>query len=117
MVKKDSKFRAAQTEAVRGNTHTLDEHHEDLLSTSFDISYQGSADGRLGLSSSQFEANFYDDDIFALPSDGLDIGGLAEELAEELGWVDASLKNTERCGCSLCTIHDHRNCLHSGPRM
>ncbi|RDB28700.1 hypothetical protein Hypma_015537 [Hypsizygus marmoreus] len=79
------------TEAARGELHTLTEHHDHLLSTSFDISFHASH-GDPGPSSSQAEANFGFDDPFFTHSDGLDIGGLADELAKELGWAESPVK-------------------------
>ncbi|KAG5647975.1 hypothetical protein DXG03_007009 [Asterophora parasitica] len=73
-------------ENARAEMHTLTEHHDHLLSASFDVSFLGPEEGVPGPSSSQ-AADFGFDDAFFAPSDGLDIGGLADELAEELGWT------------------------------
>ena len=74
------------SENVRANLHTLDEHHDHLLSQSFDASF--SATGLGGpLSASQMEAGFqFSDDVFGM-HDGLDLGGgdIGDELAKELG--------------------------------
>lgn len=77
--------------------HTLTEHHDHLLSASFDLSYHGSGVGGLDPSSSQADINFgfNDNDDFFAPSDGLDIGGLADELARELGWAASPLKESQ----------------------
>lgn len=72
-------------EAVRAEQHTLTEHHEHLLSASFDLSFNDNGGG-IDLSSSQAEAPFEFEDNFFAPSDGLDIGALADELERELGW-------------------------------
>jgi meiotic recombination protein REC8 len=74
-----------QAETVRAEQHTLTEHHDHLLSASFDLSYHGSG-GAIDPSSSQAEAAFGFDDNFFAPSDALDIGALADELERELGW-------------------------------
>ncbi|KAI0655106.1 Rec8 like protein-domain-containing protein [Cubamyces menziesii] len=68
--------------------HTLDEHHDHLLTGSHSDSVRGSAlGGGVGPSSSQFDGGFgfgFDDNVFALPegAGGADIG---DELARELG--------------------------------
>ncbi len=77
-------------EIARRETHTLNEHHEHLLLDSFENSAERSSHSRLGgidLSSSQIDGGFiFEDNFFGL-SDGLDlVGGLADELARELGW-------------------------------
>ncbi|KAJ2920204.1 hypothetical protein MD484_g235, partial [Candolleomyces efflorescens] len=80
-------------EAARNDLHTLTEHHEHVLSATFDLSFVGEgpnlAEGH-GPSSSHPEAPLdFDDNPFIL-SDGLDLGGdgfmLGDELARELGW-------------------------------
>lgn len=72
-------------ETVRKETHTLDEHHDHLLSASYELSFsQSGLLGAEGLSSSQVEAPF--ENFFPF-SDGLDLGdGLGDDLARELGW-------------------------------
>ncbi|KAG6911973.1 hypothetical protein DXG01_000221 [Tephrocybe rancida] len=77
---------APQAEIPRTELHTLTEHYDHLLSASFDLSYHGSGNDAFGPSSSQVADFGLDDNIFAM-SDGLDAGGLADELAQELGWV------------------------------
>ena len=71
-------------ENARVHLHTLDEHHEHLLSASFDASFHGS--GSLDQSSSHLDSGFgFDDNLFS-GLDGLDIGGgIGDELARELG--------------------------------
>jgi meiotic recombination protein REC8, fungi type len=72
--------------------HTLTEHHEHLLTASFDLSYHGS-----GPSSSQVDADFrFDNNLLNPPSDGLlDFGGLGDELEKELGWGPSQVENKE----------------------
>lgn len=70
------------TENVRAEKCTLKEHHEHLLSGSFDLSFQGSAG--IDVSSSQIDHGFPVEDFF-LPGDDFDIGGgLGEDFAKEL---------------------------------
>ncbi|KAF5385389.1 hypothetical protein D9615_001513 [Tricholomella constricta] len=80
-----------QAENARAENHTLTEHHDHILSASFDLSFPGTGDGAPGLTSSQAPDFGFDDNFFAA-SDGLDIGGLADELAQELGWATPSAK-------------------------
>jgi meiotic recombination protein REC8 len=69
---------------MRADLHTLNENHDHLLSASFDVSLNGS--GPLPMSSSQFDGGFGLDDNFFGVSDNLDNGGgIADELAKELG--------------------------------
>ena len=94
--KRKNNVKAAPPETFRTEMHTLSEHHDHLLSTSFDVSYQGNDDGP-SLSSSQGDINFGFndiDDLFALPADELVMDDLADELAKELGWVETPLENT-----------------------
>ncbi|KAG6890416.1 hypothetical protein C0995_008770 [Termitomyces sp. Mi166 len=78
-----------QVETPPAELHTLAEHHDHVLSASFDLSYHGSSGNDIfGPSSSQAVDFGFDDHIFAL-SDGLDVAGLADELAQELGWADS----------------------------
>jgi hypothetical protein len=72
--------------ARRQEMHTLAEHHEHLLSASFDLS-NGSG-GAPGPSSSQISQDFvFDNNFLNLPSGGLlDFEGLGDELEKELGW-------------------------------
>lgn len=83
----------AKTEAPRKEAHTLEEHHDHLLSASFDLSFDKAASG--DISSSQAAGGF--EDFFAC-SDGLDLGdglgdGLGEDLARELGWAASPVKS------------------------
>ncbi|KAG7099200.1 hypothetical protein E1B28_001067 [Marasmius oreades] len=74
-----------QAEDVRAEACTLKEHHDHLLSVSFDRSFQGISDG-IDPFSSQFEPAIQLDTNFFESSDGLGLdGGLADELARELG--------------------------------
>ncbi|KDQ30809.1 hypothetical protein PLEOSDRAFT_1111526 [Pleurotus ostreatus PC15] len=75
----------ASTEYPRTDKHTLQEHHEDFLSKSLDLSFNGSFVGGHIPSSSQIGGpfNIPTDDFFQ--SDGLDIGAVGDELARELG--------------------------------
>lgn len=78
---------------ARAERYTLLEHHEHLLSASFDLSYHGSG-GDPGHSSSQVDADFGFDTIFSnLPLD--DLGGLGDELEKELGWGPSQAANRE----------------------
>ncbi len=76
--------------------HTLDEHHEHILSASYDLSFNGSVHGAgLDLSSSHAEGHGFDNSFF---SDGLDAGddlgiGLGDDLARELGWGISPVKS------------------------
>jgi hypothetical protein len=71
------------SENVRADLYTLKEYHDHLLSNSFDVSFHGS--GALDPFSSQFQDGFgFDDNIFDA-GDGLDVGGIGDELAKELG--------------------------------
>ncbi|GLB36139.1 putative N terminus of Rad21 / Rec8 like protein [Lyophyllum shimeji] len=93
-----SKGKAAspcQAENGRAELHTLTEHHDHVLSTSFDLSYHGSGHGSLEPSSSQAAGYGFDDNSFA-NSDGLDIGELADELAQELGWATRTPKSGQQ---------------------
>ncbi|PCH33660.1 hypothetical protein WOLCODRAFT_147744 [Wolfiporia cocos MD-104 SS10] len=73
-------------ENIRANAHTLDEHHELILSGSFDGSFHGAGFGGVLPSSSQIDGGFgFSDDIFGLQED-MDLGGgIGDELARELG--------------------------------
>lgn len=88
------------TEQVRADMVTLREHHDHLLSNSFDLSFQGSQRSGLDVSSSQAEPAFaFDDNVFLGIDDGLGIDlGLGEDLARELGegWGASPLKNADR---------------------
>ncbi|KII94383.1 hypothetical protein PLICRDRAFT_425757 [Plicaturopsis crispa FD-325 SS-3] len=80
-------------ENLRADLHTLQEHHDHLLSASYDASFNING----GPSSSQADAlgsYAFDDNFFG--SDGLDLGGgFGDELARELGegWGSAPLGN------------------------
>ncbi|KAJ7038216.1 Rec8 like protein-domain-containing protein [Mycena alexandri] len=68
-------------EDPRADLYTLKEHHDHLLSNSFDVSFNGNDP-----SSSQAGGGYASDDIFLAASDALDIGdGLGDDLAKELG--------------------------------
>ncbi|KAF7347844.1 RNA cytidine acetyltransferase [Mycena venus] len=70
-------------EEPRADLYTLQEHHDHLLSNSFDLSFNGNG---MDPSSSQNGGGFALDDIFLAAPDGLDIGeGLGDDLAKELG--------------------------------
>jgi hypothetical protein len=70
-------------EDPRADMYTLKEHHDHLLSNSFDLSFNGNGTDP---SSSQMGGGFALDDIFLAASDALDVGeGLGDDLAQELG--------------------------------
>ncbi|EPQ60648.1 hypothetical protein GLOTRDRAFT_124401 [Gloeophyllum trabeum ATCC 11539] len=74
-------------EIARAAPHTLEENLEQLLSTSFDASFNVNGAGDLDPSSSQMDGGFgfgFDDNPFGGPDD-LDLAGIGEELAKELG--------------------------------
>ncbi|KAJ7071043.1 Rec8 like protein-domain-containing protein [Mycena amicta] len=83
--KQNRKTKALQPagEARAADLHTLREHHEHLLSNSFDVSFNANA----GMDpSSQAGSGFAMNDIFLSAADALDIGdGLGDDLAKELG--------------------------------
>lgn len=85
-----------EAEAARRDMHTLDEHHEHVLSASYDLSFSGSAHVvGMDLSSSQFGGPAFDNSFF---SDGLDAGddlgiGFGDDLARELGWGVSPVKS------------------------
>ncbi|KAF9526495.1 Rec8 like protein-domain-containing protein [Crepidotus variabilis] len=82
-------------EQVRKEAHTLEEHHEDILAASYDLSFNASGGdpaGGLDPSSSQIGGGF--DNFFF--SDGIDAGeglGLGDDLARELGWGFSPMKS------------------------
>uniref|UniRef100_A0A8H7Y7W3 Rad21/Rec8-like protein N-terminal domain-containing protein n=1 Tax=Psilocybe cubensis TaxID=181762 RepID=A0A8H7Y7W3_PSICU len=92
--KKKSKTKSAvksapAVEVMRKEAHTLDEHHEHVLSASFDMSFSNNAEQVP--SSSQADVPF--DNFFPF-SDGLDVGeGLGDDLARELGWATSPIKS------------------------
>ena len=80
--------------------HTLTEHHEHLLSASFDSSYHGSlghlADISLSQADADFQVGLFDNNFLNPQSDGLlDFGGLGDELEKELGWGPSQAQNKE----------------------
>ena len=83
---------ASRAETARKETHTLDEHHDHLLSASYELSFsQPGPLGAEGPSSSQVEAPF--ENFFPF-FDGLDLGdGLGDDLAKELGWDVSPVKS------------------------
>ncbi|KAE9408090.1 hypothetical protein BT96DRAFT_1013571 [Gymnopus androsaceus JB14] len=87
-------------EEVRADMVTLKEHHDHLLSNSFDLSLPGSAGGGRDVSSSQAEPAFaLDDSLFPGIDEGLGIDfGLGDELARELGegWGASPIKSTDQ---------------------
>ncbi|KAJ7169912.1 Rec8 like protein-domain-containing protein [Mycena filopes] len=80
--KANRKNKAPQpAEDPRADMYTLKEHHDHLLSNSFDVSFHGHDP-----SSSQIGGGFALDDVFLAASDALDVGdGLGDDLAKELG--------------------------------
>lgn len=78
-------------ENPRADIHTLNENHDHLLSASFDVSLNGS--GALPPTSSQFDEGFGFDDNFFDGLDGMDVGGIGDELAKELGWGGSPVMN------------------------
>lgn len=83
----------SMTEDIRADNCTLKEHHDHLLSASFDLSFSGSGSFD---PSSQADPAFSLDDILFPPGDEIDLGsGLADELAKELGegWGGSPQKN------------------------
>ena len=84
---------ALPTEVLRKENHTLEEHHEHLLSASFDLSFNHNSHGMEDLSSSQTGAAF--DNFFPF-SDGIDLGdGLGDDLAREIGWALSPAKSIQ----------------------
>ncbi|KAF8807392.1 hypothetical protein BYT27DRAFT_7099303 [Phlegmacium glaucopus] len=83
---------APKAETARKETHTLDEHHDHLLSASYEVSFsQLGPPGAECPSSSQVDAPF--ENFFPF-SDGLDLGeGLGDDLARELGWGVSPVKS------------------------
>jgi len=75
-------------ETARQNVHILNEHHDLLVSGFLEKSFEDAyGSGQFNLSSSQITGGFVFDDNFLGASDGFDLaGGLADELARELGW-------------------------------
>lgn len=84
---------APKIETVRKETHTLDEHHDHLLSASYELSFsQPGPLGAEGPSSSQVEAPF--EDFFPFFDGLVDLGdGLGDDLARELGWDVSPVKS------------------------
>jgi len=78
-----------EIEVARRDPHTLEEHHEHLLSASFDASFYAVHDN--DPSSSQMDGGF---DFLPLFSDLLDVGdGLGDDLAREIGWNTSPAKS------------------------
>ncbi|KAJ3750433.1 Rec8 like protein-domain-containing protein [Lentinula detonsa] len=88
------------TEDVRADMVTLKEHHDHLLSNSFDLSFQASQRSGFDVSSSQVGPDFgFNDNIFPGFDDGLVIDpGFGDDLARELGegWGASPIKNADR---------------------
>ncbi|KAJ7487587.1 hypothetical protein B0H11DRAFT_2408492 [Mycena galericulata] len=84
--RKANRKRTAQpAEEPRTDLYTLKEHHDHLLSNSFDLSFNANG-GDMNPSSSQNGGGFTLDDIFLAAQDALDIDeGLGDDLAKELG--------------------------------
>ncbi|KAF9015149.1 Rec8 like protein-domain-containing protein [Cyathus striatus] len=84
----------SQIESGRQETHTLTEHHDHLLSASFDLSF--SASNRVQgfeQSSSGPDMDLELNDIFFSFPDELGIQGeLDEDFAKELGWISSPVK-------------------------
>ncbi|KAJ7783773.1 Rec8 like protein-domain-containing protein [Mycena maculata] len=82
--KKSNRKKAPQSaEDPRADMYTLKEHHDHLLSNSFDLSFNANGGDP---SSSQDGGGFALDDMFLAATDALDIGdGLGDDLAKELG--------------------------------
>lgn len=88
VVKKNRQKKSTLTEDVRADNHTLQEHHDHLLSASFDLSFSASG-------SYDSQPDPLDDMLFPL-DDGIDLGGvLGDELAKELGegWGGSPFKH------------------------
>lgn len=84
--------KVARAETARKETHTLDEHHDHLLSASYELSFsQPGPLGAEGPTSSQVEAPF--ENFFPF-FDSLDLGdGLGDDFARELGWDVSPVKS------------------------
>lgn len=83
----------ASAEVARANAHTLDEHHEFLLSTSLDASFAGSA---IAVPSSSHPGGFAFQDSFFGAFGGLDLNeGIGDDLVRELGegWGVSPIKD------------------------
>lgn len=81
-------------EVVRKETHTLEEHHEHILSASFDLSFNGSGhDAGLDPSSSQIGGHGFDSLFSDALEDGLGLE-LGDDLARELGWAISPIEST-----------------------
>ena len=94
MIAKLSK--APPAEIARVGMHTLAEHHEHLLFTSFDLSFRDDH-GDPDPSSSQVGAIFDFDANFLNPLEDelVDFGGLGDELEKELGWGQPHTENQQ----------------------
>jgi meiotic recombination protein REC8, fungi type len=69
---------------ARGDTHTLKENHDLILSASFDNSFKNEGFGGIAPSSSQFGGFGFDDDFLG-GLDNVGVGDIGDELAQELG--------------------------------
>ncbi|OCH96110.1 hypothetical protein OBBRIDRAFT_718943 [Obba rivulosa] len=71
-------------EDPRANRYTLDEHHNLLLSGSFEAPFNATGFGGVAPSSSQFDGGFgFDDNLFDPAA--MDLGDIGDDLAKELG--------------------------------
>jgi hypothetical protein len=77
--------RETAIESIRAPPHTLDEHHEHLLSIPLDTSINCEDDTHFGVFSSQNDPIFTEDEQIFPAADDLYLGDLANELAQELG--------------------------------
>lgn len=93
-------------ENARKEQHTLEEHHEHLLTTSFDASFVGNLPGLDSYSSQNEPAiglDFNDQTIFDF-SDGMELGdvpGLGDDLAREIGWASPEKRTTRYSSTTL----------------
>ncbi|KAJ4486110.1 Rec8 like protein-domain-containing protein [Lentinula aciculospora] len=88
------------TEQVRAEMVTLKEHHDHLLSNSFDLSFYGSQRSGFDVSSSQAEPAFaFTENLLTGIDDGIGIDlGLGDDLVRELGegWGASPVKNVHQ---------------------
>lgn len=80
----------AETNNVSAHTHTLVEHHDHVLSASFDVSkINGVGDQMPSMDPASTQEDFGFADFFPV-SDDPSLGDiLGDELARELGWESA----------------------------